>query len=253
MPIFRINDQLHYFAHVPKCGGSSVEHFLVDRFGPMALRDMREIDVPANLRWTRTTPAHIPAAALARIVPPDWIVSSFAVVRHPLRRLISAFFQGRDVAGRIPLSADFNAWFAEAAQWVGKDPYRNGGHLEPQSSFIPQGSHIFRLEDGLEQIVPYIDALAGNSDGPRQIPVRNVGRWRNEEAPPAPSAATLDLVTRLYAEDFARFGYDVPSSTDAAATVPDLPALAASGRPPMPDRRSLKSRLLRSLYRRAGL
>ena len=169
MPIFRINKDLHYYAHVPKCGGSSVEHYLVDRFGPMGLRDTEEKLIHPTLRWTRTTPVHIPAVALARIVPPDWIASSFAVVRHPVRRLISAFFQGRDVAGRIPLSADFNAWFAEAAVWVGKDPYRNGGHLEPQTTFIPPGSRIFRLEDGLEQVVPYLDALAGNSDGPREI------------------------------------------------------------------------------------
>ena len=252
MPIFRIDKDLHYYAHVPKCGGSSVEHYLVDRFGPMGLRDTEEKLIHPTLRWTRTTPVHIPAVALARIVPPDWIASSFAVVRHPVRRLISAFFQGRDVAGRIPLSADFNAWFAEAAVWVGKDPYRNGGHLEPQTTFIPPGSRIFRLEDGLEQVVPYLDALAGNSDGPREIAPRNVGRWRHEEEPPILTPATLDLVTRLYAEDFTRFGYEIPATTDGAAALPDLPALAATGKPPVPPRRSLRVRTIRYLLRKAG-
>jgi hypothetical protein len=252
MPIFRINNQLHYFAHVPKCGGSSVEHYLVDRFGPMGLRDMHEKELPAELRWSRTTPVHIPAAALARIVPPDWLASSFAIVRHPVRRLVSAFFHGRDVAGRIPLSAEFNAWFAEVAPWIGKDPYRNGGHLEAESSFIPQGSRIFRLEDGLDQIVPYLDALAGNSDGPREVAPRNIGRWRNEETPPVLTPATLDLVSRLYAEDFARFGYDMPASTSAAAALPDLPALAATGKPPIPLKHGLRVRTIRYLLRKAG-
>jgi Sulfotransferase family len=252
MPIFRIDKDLHYYAHVPKCGGSSVEHYLVDRFGPMGLRDMGEKLVHPTLRWTRTTPVHIPAVALARIIPPDWIVSSFAVVRHPVRRLISAFFHGRDVARRIPLSADFNEWFAEVSVWIGKDPYRNGGHLEQQVSFIPPDSRIFRLEDGLEPVVDYLDSLAGNTDGPREIAPKNVGRWRNEEAPPVLTPATLDLVTRLYAEDFARFGYELPSNTDAAASLPDLPALATTGEPPVPRKRGIRERTIRYLLRRAG-
>jgi len=39
MPIFRINDQLHYFAHVPKCGGSAVETYLTRRFGPLGFNE----------------------------------------------------------------------------------------------------------------------------------------------------------------------------------------------------------------------
>ena len=28
MPLFRIDNCVGYFAHIPKCGGSSVEHYL---------------------------------------------------------------------------------------------------------------------------------------------------------------------------------------------------------------------------------
>ena len=36
MPIFRHDGALYFFAHVPKCGGQSVEDYLSRRFGPLA-------------------------------------------------------------------------------------------------------------------------------------------------------------------------------------------------------------------------
>lgn len=253
MPIFRINDQLHYYAHVPKCAGAAIEDYLIARFGPLAFRDMMEGEVPKSHRWIRSSPQHVPVSALERLVPMDWLQSSFAVVRHPVRRLISAFFFARDVNGRLPLATDFNTWFTEAAGFIGKDPYRNGGHLEPQATFIPPGSRVFRLEDGIDRIIPYLDRLAGNEDGPRHVAPRNVGFWRSEEATPALTPQNLALVAEVYADDFSRYGYALPTNDAEVAALPDLPALAATGAPPESRKHSFRQKLLRSLYRKAGL
>ncbi len=252
MPIFRINSQLHYFAHVPKCGGSAIEIYLGERFGPLALDEPERHLVADQQLWNRSATQHIPVFALDRLIPPDWFASSFATVRHPVRRLISAFFYARDVEKLIPLTAEFNAWFKDAATWIEGSPFRYGGHLLPQTAIVPKAARIFRLEDGLEQIIPYLDGLAGNSDGPRDIPTRNVGRWRTEEAPPQMTAETLALIARIYAADFARFCYDPPTTVAAASALPDLPVLAATGKPPAATRRSLMARLQRSLIRRSG-
>ena len=64
---------------------------------------------------------------------------------------------------------------------------------------------------------------------------------------------TLELVARVYAGDFARFGYEVPTTTAQAATLTDLPRLAATGAPPVPKKRTLVQRVQRSLMRRAGM
>ncbi len=252
MPLFRINDQLHYFAHVPKCGGTSIEIYLAERFGPIGLRDLDRFKLPPNLRWSRTSPQHIPAETLRRMIPADWIASSFAVVRNPIRRAISSFYYARDKNRHLPLSTEFNAWFLEAARWIPEDPFRLDGHFAAQTSFVPEGARIFRLEDGLEQLVPYLDGLAGNSNTPRSIPVVNVGRWRSEEDAPRLTDLTLALLHQVYAEDFARFGYAFPVHTAEAAALPDLPVLAATGRPPVPRRRSLRHRAIRYLLRKAG-
>lgn len=253
MPIFRINDKLHYFAHVPKCGGSSVESYLTDRFGPLALDEKDRHLVPETALWTRSATQHVPVLALDRLIPPDWFASSFAVVRHPVCRLMSAFFYARDAVSLIPLSAEFNAWFSDAASAIETRPFRYGGHLLPQSALVPEGSRVFRFEDGLDEIVPYLDGLAGNSDGPRTMPSRNVGRWRREEAVPVPTADTLALIGRVYAEDFARFGYALPTAPAEAAGLAALPSQAATGAPPEPRPRRFMRRLQRSLMKRAGM
>jgi hypothetical protein len=247
MPIVRINGQFHYFAHVPKCGGSAVEVYMARRFGPLALTEMNHNLLAPREMWNRTTAQHMPVFTLHRLFPGDWFASSFAVVRHPLWRLYSAFFYARDVHKQLPLTTEFNAWFREAATWAAQDPFRLSGHFFPQHQLVPKGAQIFRLEDGLDAVVDHLDLLAGNTDGLRSIASLNVGKWRGEETPPIPSEETLTLLARVYAADFARFGYQPPTSAAEAAALPDLPALVATGGAPEPPRRTFTQRLLRTL------
>jgi hypothetical protein len=37
MPLFRLNSEVHVFTHVPKCGDTSIEAYLEERFGTLAL------------------------------------------------------------------------------------------------------------------------------------------------------------------------------------------------------------------------
>lgn len=252
MPIFRIGDKLHYFAHVPKCGGTSIESYLTQRFGRLALHEPGWQLLNAPTRWNRSSAEHIPCASLERIIPADWLASSFAVVRHPVRRLASAFFFSRDTVPVIPLTTDINVWFKEVASRIKTEPFIYGSHLAPQVSFIPAESRIFRCEEGLDQIIPYLDGLAGNSDGPRNMPERNVGRWRNEHAEQVLSQETLDLIGQVYASDFDQFGYDLPSQV-SGIVLGDLPASSATGRPPSVPKRPLLNRIYRKLLIKANM
>ena len=247
MPIFRIGGELHFYAHVPKCGGTSIEAYLTERFGPLGFLETGRFRIPLEMRWNRTSGDHVPVEALYRLIPPDWLASSFAMVRHPVRRLISAFFFARDITHKLPISTDFNTWALDALSRVPHDPYLLEGHLRPQTALVPMDARIFRLEDGLDGIVAYLDGLAGNTDGPRQIAPKNVGTWRGNDADPVLTDKVLALVAQVYAEDFARFGYDAPATAKVAQTLPDLPALAATGKLPAVVRRPLLVRIYRKL------
>ncbi len=89
------------------------------------------------------------------------------------------------------------------------EPFLYDNHLCPQSGIVPADATVFRLEDGLDAIVPHLDALAGDTNGPRSIPAENVRK--KGMSPDAerlkPSAETLARVAEFYADDFARFGY----------------------------------------------
>jgi hypothetical protein len=248
MPIFRITTDLHYFAHVPKCGGTSVETYLIERFGPLGFHDWAFLDQPENQRWSRTSPQHMPASVLQVMLPQSWIVSSFAVVRHPVTRLISAFLFARDVQKTIAPTLTLDDWCLTDLPRIGEDPFRHDGHFMPQSDFVPEGAQIFRLEDGLDAVVAHLDSLAGNTDGPRQLTAQNISAWRSTDTAhrPTPSDAALARIVDAYARDFDRFGYDRPKpGTVGSIAEPAFLQMAA----PRPRRTALQ-RLHNSIRKR---
>jgi hypothetical protein len=233
MPVFRIGDKLHYYAHVPKCGGSSVEACLKARFGTLAFLDTRFLEVPEAGRWTTSSPQHLPWAAFTRLVPADLIASSFAVVRHPVKRLVSAFQYQVEVEGTVAPLWSIDEWFDDWLARAAAEPFLYDNHLCPQSAIVPPDATVFRLEDGLDAIVPHLDLLAGNRDGPRAIPAENVRK--KGMGPDAerlkPSSETLARVAQFYAEDFARFGYGAglpPKSAHAKPKPSGLRALVGA-------------------------
>ena len=210
MPIFRTGDQLHYFAHVPKCAGTAVEAYLAARFGSLAFLNPDFMAVAEADRWSKSTPQHMPAAEFLRLIPRGWITSSFAVVRHPLTRLISAYRYHVLVAGRDPAVWSVDDWFADWLAHHRSDPFRYDGHLRLQCDLVPDDATVFPLEQGLDGIVAHLDRLSGKRSGPRDLAVMNEGRYDTIrfDGADVPQPETLAAVADFYADDFTRFGYD---------------------------------------------
>jgi hypothetical protein len=223
MPLFRINADLHFFAHVPRAAGGSVEAYLAARFGPLALLDDGYPDQPLNRRWSQTSPQHIDVATLDRFFPKDWIASSFAVVRHPVTRIVSVYHHQNEVLGTVPKGMDVNEWLLEWFESAETDPYLNDSHLRRQSEFVPQDAAVFHIEHGLEALVSHLDALAGDANGPRSIQPE-VARKTAGQSGGTLSERSLALIEEYYADDFSRFGYD------ADQPLPDLEGETAARR-----------------------
>ena len=129
MPLVRIGTDIHYFAHVPKCGGSSVEAYLKARFGSLAFLNARFLSAPESHRWTKSSPQHITLDALTGLVPADWITSSFAVVRHPVKRLISAFHFQIENERTVSRQLSIDDWFEDWLEKARETPFLYDNHL----------------------------------------------------------------------------------------------------------------------------
>jgi hypothetical protein len=227
MPIVRIADKLVYFAHVPKCAGTAVERYLQTRFGPLGLRDARYLLRPEARRWSKSSPQHIDVEALGHLLPLSLFDTCFAVVRHPVSRISSVFRYQRDVEVKIDPNIPFRDWLDDLAEQQDRDPYYLDNHPRPMCDFIPEGTEIFRMEDGLAPVVDWLDDLAGTQEGAREIPLFNSyaqGLAKSKVQPGPPPEITAEIKARiaaLYAKDFERFGYsieDIEAETDREST-----------------------------------
>ena len=218
MPLIRINAEIHYFAHVPRAAGTSVEAYLSKRFGSLALLDETYTAQPLHQRWSHTSPQHIDATTLQRFFPNDWITSSFAVVRHPVSRIVSAFRHQAEVVGTVPQGMDVNEWLLEWYESAETDPYLNDNHLRRQTEFVPEDATVFHIERGLDALVAHLDQLAGRADGARQITIHP--SRRSSGGGDTLSERSLAFIEDYYADDFVRFGYDADEPSPATRAKP---------------------------------
>ena len=254
MPFFRAGSGIYYFAHVPKCAGSSVEAYLRTRFGEVSFLDDRFLLRPEAERWTRTSPQHADWTTVRRLFGEGFFDGAFAVVRHPVSRAISAYHFQIEVEGTAPADISFHDWLQEMRSRQALDPFAIDNHFRPQVDFLPEDCAIFHLEHGLDALVPHLDAMTGTAGGPRAIGHSN-SRGAVKTAPVTTTKASagpdeIALLAEIYAEDFRRLGYR-PDSPGPVASPPSLdPQVIAQAAADRARSAQPVNRLLRRVRRR---
>lgn len=217
MPILKAAGKLIYYAHVPKCAGSSLEHYLQARFGDLAFLDGHYMKQPRDQRWNKTSPQHINTAALERLFPQGFFDAAFTVVRHPEARIVSAFHFQREVEQTISMNVPFGEWLEDLMDAREEDPYLHDNHTRPMAEVVPQGAEVFHLEHGLDAIIPWFDALTGEEAGPRAIAkVNERGAYGKTGKDVELGAADRARIEEIFAEDYSRFGYTSGTRAPAA-------------------------------------
>lgn len=241
MPSLTLSDRLIWFAHCPKAGGTSVEQFMVARWGDA----VGHLHWGWDLWWRRggwrvadppNSPQHLiwndARAALPRM--PD---SVFAVVRDPVARMASEQrWQRRrrrgTKAGKVLAWLPFPLWIRLMLATAEVHPHAFDNHLRPQADFIPEGARVFRLEEGLTPVLDWLSDLTGEprarTDIPHAIPTGTVARI---------GAAERALIARTFAADYARFGYALPPGAHTRAGLADRLAHALAPLVARADRR----------------
>lgn len=231
MPLMRAGTQLIYYAHVPKCAGSAVEHYLKDRFGSLAFIDTSYLS--QTNPWTQTSPQHIDRFAFGRLFPQGFVDATFAIVRHPTARLVSAWHFQSEVEKSVPDGLTFSDWLKTLKEGWETNPYGFDNHTRPMDDIVPSNAYVFHLEHGLEGIIPWLDRLTGVEEGPKAIAEVNKRGAHSKVAAGkvAPTDSDLQLIHDLYRVDFERFGYQIESKTSQFETAGLRPSLRPDQEP----------------------
>ena len=213
MPIIRVNQKVGYFVHIPKCGGTSIEHYLHRVCQSVGFLDPEYLDHPPATLWNRSSPQHIDALSLSRLFRrSDFFDFTFTVVRHPYARFLSAFRHQRDRERKIAPEAGPEDFVDELLKrGAGStEPGWMDNHFMPMVNFFIRSTpvHVFKLEQGLEPFHRWFETkvLAKPSD---------VALPRTNEGVAQPDADARDELTEgaktklfeIYRNDFEQFGY----------------------------------------------
>lgn len=214
MPICRMTRKIIYFAHVPKCAGTAVEYYLSARFGPLGMFDPAFAQRSTVEAWSLSPPQHIPDQIRARLFPDHLFDAIFATVRHPALRMRSVFLFQREIEQAVPKSMEFEVWLKALRHLLMTDPYALHCHIRPMSEMVPRCATVFRIEDGLDRVVEWLDVLDGSAlDGrePNITPANVLADRMKHTGQDVPEIAltpeVLALIADIYAADYVRFGY----------------------------------------------
>lgn len=191
------------FIHVPKTGGTAIEAHLrnigfTGYFDPPTYMPVRP--------YLKVPPAHYDYGYLNRLFDLDRLYS-FAVVRHPVKRMVSEYkwaLERSTLAG--PLAGmGFSEFIRTMFDQYRRDENLASGHFKPQVRFVGEKvSKIFKYEAGLDSIIGRVlQDLGMTVTAQRALPVVNKTSGRDV----TPSDSDIALIRDFYAEDFAAFGY----------------------------------------------
>lgn len=208
MPLYQYRkgelEKTFLFIHVPKTGGTAIETYfrgigLTGFFDPATYMPVRP--------YLKVPPAHYDYGVLNRLYNLDSLYS-FAVVRHPVQRMVSEYKWAleKSTGAASHAGRNFGDYIRLMLENYKRDENVAAGHFKPQIRFVgDKVSKIFKYEAGLENIISHVLRDVGlKFDGQVRLPVVNSTSRRDV----VPSPEDIALIQDHYTEDFKAFGYD---------------------------------------------
>lgn len=219
MPLYQLRkgktEKTVLFIHVPKTGGTAIETYFraigfAGYFDPPTYMPVRP--------YLKVPPTHYDYGVLKRLYNLDALYS-FAVVRHPVRRMVSEYRWAleKSTASEKLSKMDFGQYLRFMFEQFKRDENLASGHFKPQVRFVGEKvSKIFKYEAGLENIIKHVMKDVGFMiDGQVRLPTVNNTSPRKV----VPTEGDIALIREAFAEDFTAFGYtdDMESATSPTA------------------------------------
>ena len=208
MPIVSNNNIICHFAHIPKCGGSSIEHYFENHNIKLAFLD-RTFNAGSK-SWNISSPQHIDGYSLSRLFPGDFFDLGFSIVRDPVSRFISAF-KHHIFQKKIPNDSNISLFIKDELPNLTNQIGVFDNHFLPQSKFLIPGMsyQIFKLENGMENVKYYIDKNLLGFDSSEEILHYNADRSKNivKSNQLEIDLVALNILKELYSEDYSILKY----------------------------------------------
>ncbi len=202
-----------HFAHIPKCAGTSMIDYISTFAGvEIGFFDCMFTAKPSAQSWNKTSPQHIDGISFSRLFPQSFFTEFFALVRHPLSRLRSAYKFQRYIENKISHQISLDKFIKEdlssnydVSGWM-------DNHFCPQTRFFYPGANysVFKMEEnGILSAKKYIDLLLGSSNPDIDFPCLNKAsnNFLLDEGELLVSNESMKILNQIYKEDFENFLY----------------------------------------------
>ena len=206
MPFIQHAGKNILFMHVPKCGGTSVDHWLAT-ISSVQLSTLHNQGFTSS---TRCTPQHFTAADMRCLFTDGFFSYSFLFVRNPYTRLESEYrylLKEKKLHRRISnlwTIPSFGYWVKQELHETCKNPWHLDNHLRPQFEFVYPKSDCFKLEDGLLHGLAKVAAVI---DVPPPQPFATLNHTTDMTVETTWTDEARTIVARHFARDFKEFGY----------------------------------------------
>lgn len=191
MPVY--NNLKCIFIHIPKTAGQSFHHMLSELDSTIHLDGDLEL-------------GHMTAHSVKERMTFDSYFK-FSIVRHPIDRMISEFNFSKKYRPYLPKEIPTFQQFVYEVSRINLDlPHRTINHIYPQHRFLYAGDNLMVDYVGrFESLNEVVDVLSQRLGKRLNLPHINKSDKLVKKCP----AKTVDLIYRLYHEDFRRFGYSL--------------------------------------------
>ncbi len=161
MPIFRANEKIYYFSHIPKCAGTSIEDY-IQKLTQKRLAFLDRQYYRGSIKtFKNSSPQHILGVEVAQLFGIDFFDDYFAVVRNPYERFKSAFIFQKYINKKIPDEICINQFAKQLFELKSGIWGLYDNHFLPQMHFFYPGANykVFKIENGLDNVKKYIDTI----------------------------------------------------------------------------------------------
>jgi hypothetical protein len=154
VPVFEKAGKYVLFVHIPKAGGTTIEHIFRQNHWNVHLFDGGDTSSSLN-NVLKCSPQHWHAAILKDVLRLNSFAAELCTIRHPIDRIKSEYRWRRKHFGINKIAND---WIAAAIEEFKRNPFVHDNHIRPQSEFILPSLQVFRIEDGIESIFSFLNA-----------------------------------------------------------------------------------------------